>query len=86
LGQKHRFGVGRALPVYPDKQTFSESFGMSQKCHDRTSSAGATVIPEDQTGSAICWRFHRLAFESQSNRQETKQPSAASHKHGLCEH
>jgi hypothetical protein len=24
------------LPVYPDKQTFSESFGMSQKCQKQT--------------------------------------------------
>jgi hypothetical protein len=24
--------VGRSLPVYPDKQTFPESVGMSQRC------------------------------------------------------
>jgi hypothetical protein len=26
----------RSLPVYPDKQTFLEPVGMSQKCHNRT--------------------------------------------------
>jgi hypothetical protein len=26
---------GRSLPVYPDERTFSESVGMSQKCHER---------------------------------------------------
>ena len=48
--------------------------------------AGFTVIPEDQTGAAIGWRFHQPAFESRSNRQEMQQRSAASHKHGPCEH
>jgi hypothetical protein len=28
--------VGRLLPVYPDKQTFSESVGMSQRCQKPT--------------------------------------------------
>jgi len=28
--------VGRPLPVYPDKQTFSESVGMSQRCQVQT--------------------------------------------------
>jgi hypothetical protein len=27
--------VGRSLPVYPDKQTFSGSVGMSQRCQFR---------------------------------------------------
>jgi hypothetical protein len=25
--------VRQSLPVYPEKQTFSESVGMSQRCH-----------------------------------------------------
>jgi hypothetical protein len=29
--------VGRSLPVFLDKQTFSESVGMSQRCQNRTS-------------------------------------------------
>ncbi len=28
--------VRRSLPVYPNKQTISESVGMSQRCQDRT--------------------------------------------------
>jgi hypothetical protein len=28
--------VRRSLPVYPDKQTFSDSVGMSQTCQNRT--------------------------------------------------
>jgi hypothetical protein len=28
--------VWRSLPIYPDKQTFSEPYGMSQRCQDRT--------------------------------------------------
>ena len=28
--------VDRSLPVYPDKQTFSESIGMSQNSHKPT--------------------------------------------------
>src|SRR5439155_24233292 len=27
---------GRLLPVFPDKQTFSKSVGMSQRCHQET--------------------------------------------------
>jgi hypothetical protein len=27
---------GRSLPVYPDKRTFSEAVGMSQRCHEAT--------------------------------------------------
>jgi hypothetical protein len=29
--------VGESLPIYPDKQTFSESDGMSQMCQQRKS-------------------------------------------------
>ena len=29
--------VRRSLPVYPEKQTFSEPVGMSQRCHHRKS-------------------------------------------------
>ncbi|MFL6824959.1 MAG: hypothetical protein ACJ8E2_00690, partial [Bradyrhizobium sp.] len=28
--------VCRSLPVFPDKQTFSKSFGISQTCHNQT--------------------------------------------------
>jgi hypothetical protein len=33
--------VCRLLPVYPDKQTFSGSFGMSQRCHKQTHASAA---------------------------------------------
>jgi hypothetical protein len=35
-GQTRRLTLDRSLPVYLDKQTFSVSIGMSQRCHERT--------------------------------------------------
>jgi hypothetical protein len=32
-----------SLPVYPDKQTFSDSVGMSQRSHQRTHALQQTV-------------------------------------------
>jgi hypothetical protein len=34
--------VGGSLPVFPDKRTFSEFVGMSQRCQHRTSSLDRT--------------------------------------------
>jgi hypothetical protein len=34
--------VGRLLPVFPNKRTFSESFGMSQKCQQATCASFGT--------------------------------------------
>src|SRR5207253_1756783 len=59
--QSRRFTVRRSLPVYPEKQTFSEPIGMSQRCpnngsdqtHSITSSArrrreGGIWMPKDR--------------------------------------
>ena len=39
------FTVRRSLPVYPEKQTFSESVGMSQRCQRRTSALASARKP-----------------------------------------
>src|SRR5262249_25380162 len=36
VGQSRRFAAGRLLPVYPEKQTFAVSEGMSPKGQSRT--------------------------------------------------
>jgi hypothetical protein len=36
--------VRRSLPVFPDKRTFSESDGMSQRCHIRTHAPQQSVL------------------------------------------
>jgi hypothetical protein len=36
-GQTRHFDHAPTLPIYPDKQTFSASVGMSQKCQTRKS-------------------------------------------------
>jgi hypothetical protein len=41
-----------------------------------TEPKGSTVIPADRIEIAIGWQFHQLAFDSQSNRLETKLLSA----------
>jgi hypothetical protein len=46
---------------------------------------GRDVIPLGRTESATDVRSHRRAFENQSNRQETKPLSAATHTRGLSE-
>src|SRR3979409_1737334 len=43
--------VRRSLPVCPDEQTFSESIGMSQTCHERTH-ALTKHLPHSITSSA----------------------------------
>ena len=43
------------------------------------------VIPAGRIQRAIGVRFLQRAFDSQWNRQETKPPSAATRKRGLCE-
>jgi len=35
--------VRRSLPVFPDKQTFSKSAGMSQRCQQATSRSGLLI-------------------------------------------
>jgi hypothetical protein len=35
--------VRRTLPIFPDQPTSAGSFGMSQKCHKQTASAGAAA-------------------------------------------
>jgi hypothetical protein len=45
--------VGQSLPIYPDKQTFSESDGMSQMCHKQSShnaTFGDTARLADDSG------------------------------------
>jgi hypothetical protein len=44
--------VGRPLPVHPKKQTFSESVGMSQKCH-RRKSVDLSIASSKQKASAV---------------------------------
>jgi hypothetical protein len=39
--------VCRSLPIYPDKQTFSESGAMSQRCHKLTSHSDPTLCSCD---------------------------------------
>src|SRR5712671_7884379 len=43
-GQKRRFGPLPITSGLPDKRTFSESVGMSQRCHKRTSSAQSVEL------------------------------------------
>ena len=42
----------RPLPVYPEKQTFSESFGMSQRCQIRKSHRSAAVCDRSKSYEA----------------------------------
>jgi hypothetical protein len=51
----------RALPVYPDKQTSSESVGMSQRCQQRKSRLFDHLVPTGEHLSAMVIRAARLA-------------------------
>ena len=48
--------VGRPLPVYSDKQTFSESVGTSQRCQYQTSTqVGSSFYGAIQTVFKLIW-------------------------------
>jgi hypothetical protein len=56
--------IGRSLPVYPDKQTYSESAGMSQTCQQQT--CKSTLAPLLGIGAEGC--FAQLPFRGSSLR------------------
>jgi len=57
--------VGRSLPVYPDKQTYSESVGMSEKRGYGQSDSGLL-----RTNSQAAWASDEAIFLSRRSRPE----------------
>lgn len=54
----------RPLPVHTDKQTFSGSVGLSQKCHERTLALQKNRASQDRTRVRLSWlSFHSVTTD-----------------------
>jgi hypothetical protein len=65
--------VRRSLPVYPDKQTFSEPVGMSQRCQSRTLGPRA---PGTRMSSEQCSTVHVERWPGWSNYRRRLSPTS----------
>src|SRR5213596_3363259 len=78
LRQTRHFTVCRSLPVFPNKRTFSEFVGMSQRCHWQTCGAFRSLDSDEVFGRQAS--AAKAAGRSRTRNEQRLHVFAACHK------